>query len=50
MWFFEFMINLWQDLWSLLFKIKIDGVPWPVLILSLFIITVIVGGLLSARR
>lgn len=48
--FIEFMIGLWKNIWSLLGRIRIDGVPWTTLIVSLFIITVIVGGLLSARR
>lgn len=46
----RFMVGLWGQLWSLLARIRIDGVPWTYLVLTLFIITVIVGGLLSARR
>lgn len=46
----EFFVNLWKDSWDIVSGIRIDGVPITKIFVALFVFTVIVGGLLSARR
>lgn len=46
----EFFVNLWKNAWQIVSGIKVDGVPITKIFVALFIFTVIVGGLISARR
>lgn len=47
---FKFLVDTIIKAWGIVSGIKINGVSFTSILVALFVFTVIVGGLLSARR